>query len=101
MGIVMTLSYQDALARVIAETKPGWDNGTFYVDDSEIRENDAMFVFNVGAREFLVDNDTSFAVVGGVWVVYKDDGRVASLPSVEVAMDQSIRTRPNPAPTMN
>ncbi|MYZ38625.1 MULTISPECIES: hypothetical protein [unclassified Streptomyces] len=97
----MTLSYADARARVIAATKPGWNNGTFCLDDREITENDDMFVFNVGAREFLVDNDTSFAVVGGVWVVYKSDGRVTTLPSVDVATDQSIRTRPNPEPTMS
>ncbi|MEV7157211.1 hypothetical protein AB0N77_21725 [Streptomyces misionensis] len=97
----MTLSYADARARVIAATKPGWNTGTFCLDDREIRENDEMFVFNVGNREFLVDNDTSYAIVGGVWVVYKADGRVASLPSVAVAMDPSIRTRPNPAPTMS
>ncbi len=101
MGLVMTLSYTEARARVIDATKPGWDNGTFCLDDREITENDDMFVFNVGAREFLVGNDASFAVVGGVWVVYKSDGRVATVPSVEVAMDQSIRTRPNPEPTMS
>lgn len=97
----MTLTYEDARTRVIDATRPGWDNGTFCLDDREITENDQMFVFNVGAREFLVDSDTSFAVVGGVWVVYKDDGRVTTLPSVDVAMDQSIRTRPNPAPTID
>ncbi|MFJ3182391.1 hypothetical protein ACIPJN_28945 [Streptomyces sp. NPDC086796] len=97
----MTLSYEDARARVIDAAKPGWDTGTFHLDDGEITENDDMFVFNVGAREFLVDNDASFAVVGGVWVVYKSDGRVTTVPSVDVAMDQSIRTRPNPDPTMS
>ncbi|MDX3697822.1 hypothetical protein PV726_48240 [Streptomyces europaeiscabiei] len=95
----MTLSYEDARAKAISATKPDWTNGTFYVDDRQIAENDEMYVFNIGAREFLVDGDASFALVGGVTVVYKADGRVASLPSVEVAMDPSIRTRPNPEPT--
>ncbi|MFJ2217886.1 hypothetical protein ACIQVO_36275 [Streptomyces sp. NPDC101062] len=101
MGTAMTLSYEAARAQVIDAAKPGWDNGTFCLDDREIVENDDMFVFNIGAREFLVDNNTSFAVVGGVWVVYKSDGRVTTLPSVDVAMDPSIRIRPNPAPTMS
>ncbi|WP_432156061.1 hypothetical protein [Streptomyces sp. bgisy153] len=97
----MTLSYEDARARVIAKVQPGWDNGTFCLDDRQIVENDEMFIFNVGAREFLVDGDASFAVVGGVWVVYKADGRVASVPSVDVAMDPSVTTRENTAPTMS
>lgn len=95
----MTTTYEDARSKVIAELKPDWTNGTFCLDDRQIVENDELFVFNVGAREFIVDGDASFAVVGGVTVVYKADGRVASLPSVDVAMDPTMRTRPNPAPT--
>lgn len=34
-------------------------------------------------------------------VVYKEDGRVGSLPSAEMAMDDSIRRRPNPDPTLH
>jgi hypothetical protein len=48
----------------------------------------------------LIVGDASYAIAGGVPVVYKDDGRLASLASVTVATDASIRTRPNPNPTL-
>jgi hypothetical protein len=55
-------------------------------------------VFKVGAREHLVDGDMSFAVAGGVPVVYKESGELASLPSVTVATDPNVRIRENPSP---
>lgn len=96
----MTISYEDARERVREHLEPGWNHGTFCLDDREIRENDEFYVFNVGAREYLVGGDKSYALYGGVTVVFKEDGRVGSLPSPEVAMDPTIRSRPNPNPTL-
>ena len=95
----MTITYEQARDRVRAELEPTWKTGTFCIDDRTIVENDEMYVFEVGAREFLQDRDPAFEIVGGVTVVYKEDGRVGSLPSVQVALDQSVQRRPNPEPT--
>jgi hypothetical protein len=97
----MTITYEQARDRVRAELEPTWQIGTFSIDDRTIVENETMYVFEVGAREFLKDNDPAFEIVGGVTVVYKEDGRVGSLPSVQVALDPSIRRRANPEPTLN
>lgn len=37
---------------------------------------------------------------GGVPIVYKSDGRIDSRASVAVAMDPTVRIRPNPSPTL-
>ncbi|TLQ39222.1 hypothetical protein [Streptomyces marianii] len=95
----MAITYEQARDRVVAELQPTWTNGTFCIDDRTIVENDDMYVFEVGAREYLKDRDPAFEIVGGVTVVFKEDGRVDSLPSVQVATDQSIQRRPNPRPT--
>ncbi|MCX4826612.1 hypothetical protein OG883_44030 [Streptomyces sp. NBC_01142] len=97
----MTITYEQARDRVRAELEPTWKLGTFSIDDRTIVENETMYVFEVGAREFLKDNDPAFEIVGGVTVVYKEDGRVDSLPSVQVALDPSIRRRSNPEPTLS
>ncbi|MEW1760350.1 hypothetical protein AB0393_28050 [Streptomyces cyaneofuscatus] len=94
----MTITYEQARDRVRAELEPSWTTGTFAIDDRTIVQNDVMYVFEVGAREFLKGEDPAFQIVGGVTVVYKEDGRVASLPSVQVALDQSMQRRPNPEP---
>ncbi|MET9779303.1 hypothetical protein ABZ023_34535 [Streptomyces sp. NPDC006367] len=94
----MTITYEQARDRVRAELAPSWSTGTFAIDDRTIVENDDMYVFEVGAREFLKDQDPAFQIVGGVTVVYKETGRVDSLPSVQVALDPSIQRRPNPEP---
>jgi len=94
----MTITYEQARDRVRAELEPTWHTGTFCIDDRTIVENSEMYVFEVGAREFLKDHNPAFEIVGGVTVVYKEDGRVDSLPSVQVAFDQSIQRRPNPEP---
>lgn len=96
----MAVTYEEARAKVRDVLEPGWTNGTFCLDDRTITETDDMYVFEVGAREYLVDGDESYEVIGGVSVVYKEDGRVASLPSVSVATDPTVRTRPNPHPTL-
>jgi len=57
-------------------------------------------MFAIGAREFMVDGDESYEDIGGVSVVYKEDGRVGSLASVVVATDPTVRVAPNPAPTL-
>lgn len=95
----MPISYEEARELIRRETEPDWGFGTYCLDDREIRENDELYVFNVGAREFIVDGNISYALAGGLPVVYKTDGRVGTLPSSMVAMDPSIRTRPNPEPT--
>jgi hypothetical protein len=41
-----------------------------------------------------------YAIAGGVPIVYKDDGRIGSRASVDVAMDPAIQDRPNPHPTL-
>ncbi|WP_328973589.1 hypothetical protein [Streptomyces sp. NBC_00239] len=97
----MTITYEQARDRVRTELEPSWSTGTFTIDDRMIVENDDMYVFEVGASEFLKDHDPDFQIVGGVTVVYKKDGRVASLPSVQVALDQSIQRRANPAPVFS
>lgn len=63
-------------------------------------ENDEFFVFSIGAREWLIDDDFAYAIVGGVPVVSKEDGSVSSRPSASIATDDSIVSRPNPAPTL-
>lgn len=95
----MTVTYKQARDRVRADLGPTWTLGTFAIDDRNIVENDDLYVFEVGALEHLRDQDPAFSTIGGVTVVYKVDGRVDSLPSVQVAMDPSIQTRPNPDPT--
>jgi hypothetical protein len=96
----MAVTYEEARAKVRDTLEPGWTHGTFCLDDRTITETDDVYVFEVGAREYLVDGDDSYEVLGGVSVVYKEDGRVASLPSVVVATDPTVRSRPNPHPTL-
>ena len=97
----MSVTYERPREIIRDRLEPGWTHGTFCLDDRNIVENDEFFVFEVGAREFLVDGDGSYEAIGGVPVVYKEDGRVGSLPSVEVAMDDSIRRRRNPSSTLH
>jgi len=96
--VVVTYEQAREIARQALE--PGWQYGTFCLDDRKIAENDQLYVFDVGARECLVDGDMSFLVAGGVPVVYKADGRLEWLPSVVVGPDPTIRVRPNPNPTL-
>jgi hypothetical protein len=96
----MSVTYEQAREIIRDRLEPGWSHGTFCLDDRSIVENGEFFVFEVGSREFVVDGDGSYEAIGGVPVVYKEDGRVGSLPSAEVALDGSIRRRPNPSPTL-
>lgn len=96
----MAVTYEEALEAVREFFEPGWNHGTFCIDDRTITETDDVYVFAVGAREFLVDGDSSYEAIGGSSVVYKEDGRVGSLPSVVVATDPTVRSRPNPHPTL-
>jgi hypothetical protein len=97
----MAVTYEEARAIIRDFFEPRWTHGTFCLDDRVITENDDLYVFNAGARELLVDGDRSYAIAGGVPVVYKEDGRVASMPSVAVATDPTMRTRPNPDSMLN
>jgi 5-formaminoimidazole-4-carboxamide-1-beta-D-ribofuranosyl 5'-monophosphate synthetase len=96
----MAVSYDEAVEIVRAHFEPGWTHGTFCLDDRFIVENDEFYVFEVGAREGLIDGDPEYAVAGGVPVVYKSDGHIESRASVEVATDPTIRERENPHPTL-
>ena len=96
----MAMTYEQAREIIRAEAEPSWTHGTFCLDDRQIVENDEFFVFSVGAREWLVDGDFSYAHAGGVPVVSKEDGSVSSRPSIEIAMDDSFVVRPNPSPTL-
>jgi hypothetical protein len=96
----MAVTYEEARDIVRDSLAPNWTHGTFCIDDRTITENDELYVFVVGAREFIVDGDRSYAIIGGLPVVYKEDGRMASLPSVAVATDPTLRDRPNPDPTL-
>ena len=96
----MAITYEQAREAVRHTTEPDWPFGTYCLDDRQIVENDSMYVFEVGAREYIVDGDDSVMAPGSVPVVYKDDGRVEWLPSVAVATDDSFQVRPNPSPTL-
>jgi hypothetical protein len=96
----MAVTHEEARELVRAKFEPGWTFGTFCLDDRYIVENDEFYVFSVGAREDLVDGDESYAVAGGVTIVYKEDGRISALPSVQVATDPTVQGRPNPSPTL-
>jgi hypothetical protein len=96
----MAVTYEEARALVREFYEPRWTHGTFCLDDRTITETDEVYVFTIGAREFLIDGDESYEAIGGVPVVYKDDGRVASVPSVTIATDPTVRSRPNPNPTL-
>lgn len=96
----MSVTYEQAREIVRERFEPGWTVGTFCLDDRTIVENDDFYVFAIGAREAIVDGDVDYMIAGGVPIVYKSDGRVEGRASVEVAMDESIRERPNPNPTL-
>lgn len=96
----MAVSHEEAVEIVRAHFEPGWRWGTFCLDDRYIVENDEFYVIAVGSREDLVDHNRDYAVAGGVTIVYKSDGRIGSRASVTVAMDPTIRERPNPHPTL-
>jgi hypothetical protein len=53
----MTIAYEEARELMRRAVEPAWNIGTFCLDDSYIVENDEMFVFSVGAREYLVDDN--------------------------------------------
>lgn len=95
------ITYEQARDLVRAHLEPTWTPGTFCIDDRQIVENPEMYVFEAGAREFLKDQDHTYATLGGVSVVYKTDGRIATLASVQVATDPSITRRDNPSPTFS
>ncbi len=96
----MTVTYEEAREIVRQATEPEWQFGTYCLDDRQVTENDERYVFEVGAREYLIDGNISFAVAGAVPTVVKASGALEWLPSVTVAMDPSVRSRPNPAPTL-
>jgi 5-formaminoimidazole-4-carboxamide-1-beta-D-ribofuranosyl 5'-monophosphate synthetase len=95
----VTVTYERARETVLEHFASGWTHGTFCLDDRQIAENEEFYVFNIGAREFIVDGDNSYAIIGGVTVVLKEGGRIESRPSVAIATDRTIKTRPNPNPT--
>jgi hypothetical protein len=95
------VTYEQAREIVRQAAEASWGFGTFCLDDRLIVENDAMYAFNVGAREWIVDGDEDYLVEGALPVVFKADGRLAWLPSADIATDDSLQDRPNPAPTLH
>jgi hypothetical protein len=89
----VTVTYEQAREIVRERFAAGWTNGTFCLDDRQVVENEDFYVFNVGAREYIVDDDFSYATAGGVPVVFKKDGRIESRPSVLVATDPTVKIR--------
>jgi hypothetical protein len=96
----VTVSYDEAKDIVTRAVASEWEHGTFCLDDRFIVENDSVYAFAIGAREFLIDGDESYAIAGAVPVVHKDDGRLEWLPSPMVAMDETLRSRSNPDTTL-
>ncbi|MCP2292231.1 hypothetical protein [Nocardia amikacinitolerans] len=92
----MAVNFEQAVAIVRAALEPGWTIGTFVIDDRNIVENDLFYVVNAGAREYLVDGDFEYAIAGDVTVVNKQSGEMESRPSVEIAIDSTIRISVNP-----
>jgi hypothetical protein len=96
----MAVTYEQAREIVRQATEPGWTFGTFCLDDRMIVENDTMYAFSVGAREWIVGGDEDYLVEGAMPVIFKEDGRLAWIPSADIALDDSLQDRPNPAPTL-
>jgi hypothetical protein len=96
----VAVTYEQAREIVRREVEPGWTQGTFCLDDRMIVENESMYAFNVGAREWIVDGNMDYLLLGALPVVYKEDGRLAWLPSVDIGTDSTLQDRPNPAPTL-
>jgi hypothetical protein len=98
--MLMAVTYEQAREIVRQAAEPGWTLGTSCLVDRMIVENDTMYAFTVGAREWIVDGDEDYLVEGAMPVVFKDDGRLAWVPSAQIALDDSLRDRPNAAPTL-
>jgi hypothetical protein len=96
----MAVTYEQARDIVRKHYDGRWTHGTFCLDDRQIVETDEFYVFDVGAREWLVDGDESYEVAGGMDIVYKNDGRLTSLSSAVVATDPTVRCTANPNPTL-
>jgi hypothetical protein len=96
----VTVSYDEARDIVVRALAPQWDAGTFCLDDRFIMENETVYAFVVGAREYIVDGDESYAIAGGVPVVRKRDGVIEWYPSPMIVMDETMRSRPNPDSTL-
>jgi hypothetical protein len=94
------VTYEQAREIVRQAAEPGWTFGTLCIDDRTIVENDTMYAFSVGAREWIVDRDEDYRVEGALPVVFKEDGRLAWVPSAQIALDDSLQDRPNPASTL-
>jgi hypothetical protein len=56
-----------------ASSRPDWTLGTLCLDDRMIVENEAVYAFSVGAREWIVENNRDYRVTGALPVVYKQD----------------------------
>jgi 5-formaminoimidazole-4-carboxamide-1-beta-D-ribofuranosyl 5'-monophosphate synthetase len=96
----MTVSYEQARESARARFEPGWTVGTFCLDDRYIIENDEFYIFDIGAREYLIDDNMEYAIIGSVTIVYKEDGKISALSSCLVPTDPTIRSKPNPNPTV-
>lgn len=96
------MTYEEARELIRAQLEEGWEDGTFCLDDRQVTDDDEVFVFAVGAREYIVDGDDSYLRVGGALpVVHKDDGRVEWMAWIGLMSARpQLRTRTNPTPTL-
>lgn len=96
------ISYDEARRKIVDEASRNWARGTFCLDDREIVEDDSIFVFNVGAREYVVDGDRSYVGMGApIPTVDKETGAVAWVPGMLLyGQHPDLQRRPNPDPTL-
>jgi hypothetical protein len=91
------ITYEQARDVVRKSFEPDWTDGTFYLDDRTVLENDELYVFRIGPRELLVDGDLSFARYGGaVPAVVKASGNLVLIPEIRmIDLAGSLRIRSN------
>ncbi len=93
------ISYPEARDLVRAALEPTWTDGTFWLDERLLVEDDELYLFRVGPREWLVDGDVTRARYGGgLPAVVKATGRLVWLPEIRAVLrTEALRIRPNPA----
>jgi hypothetical protein len=91
------ITYEQARDLVRKSFEPEWSDGSFYLDDRTVLENDELYVFRIGPRELLVDGDISYARFGGgVPAVVKANGNLVVIPEVRmIELAGSLRIRSN------
>jgi hypothetical protein len=73
----MTATLEEAYKTIEREVGRDWDTGTFMIERGKTAESDLAWVFSVGAREYLVDGNRDFLILGGnVPVILKFTGEL-------------------------